>query len=86
MSNDCIFCKLSSGEVETDFVYEDDVCVAFKDANPKAKTHILIVSKKHITSLLELEDGDSEVVAHMIMKVKEVAEKVNLKGYMHVRE
>ncbi|MBI3495245.1 HIT domain-containing protein [Candidatus Berkelbacteria bacterium] len=49
MSNNCIFCKIVSGEIPTDFVYQSDSVVAFKDINPEAPVHVLIVPKKHTT-------------------------------------
>lgn len=75
MSEDCLFCKLISGEIPTNKVYEDDICFAFDDIEPEAPVHTLIVPKKHYR---DLEDGvPAEVLAHMLMKVPEVAE---LKG------
>ena len=86
---DCIFCKLVSGEMATQFVYEGEKCVAFNDINPKAATHVLIVPKKHIDSVMTLEEEDRDIVADMVYTAKKVAEKLNLEGYkltFHVGE
>lgn len=79
--DDCIFCKILNKEIPTEFIYEDDFCVIFKDINPKAATHLLIVSKKHIDSIAVLEESDSQIVGKMILAAKKIAKKLNLKGY-----
>lgn len=66
---DCIFCKISSGEIKSDFVYEDDSVVAFRDINPQAPTHILIVPKKHIQSINDFQSDDKELAAHILVDV-----------------
>jgi histidine triad (HIT) family protein len=78
---DCLFCKIVAGEINNEFLYEDEVCVIFKDINPKAKTHLLIVSKKHIDSIADLEDGDEKIVGHMVLCAKDIAKKMELSGY-----
>ena len=62
--SDCIFCKIASGEIPTDYIYEDDKVVAFKDINPAAPVHILIIPREHIASALELNDSNADIVAH----------------------
>ena len=79
--SDCLFCKISSSEFGTEFVFEDDECVVFNDIHPKAKTHLLIVPKKHIDSVATMKDGDEHVVGHLIHIAKIVAKKLNLKAY-----
>jgi histidine triad (HIT) family protein len=81
MSEDCIFCKISSGQTDTEFVHEDDHCVVFNDINPKAKTHLLIVSKRHLPSLADAEASDAELLSHMLLVAKTVAAEKGLKGY-----
>ncbi len=54
--SDCLFCKMVSGEIQTDVVYEDDNVLAFRDINPKAPVHILIIPKKHLPTLNDLDD------------------------------
>lgn len=81
MSDECIFCKISKGEFGTEFLHEDELCVIFRDIKPKAPTHLLIVPKKHIPSLFHLEEGDSKIASHLIMRAKKIAEKLGLTGY-----
>ncbi|MBD3330616.1 HIT domain-containing protein [Candidatus Peregrinibacteria bacterium] len=78
---DCIFCKIISGEINTAFLYEDEICVAFKDKNPKAKTHLLILPKKHIASVAVMNEGDEQTIGHLVKCAKEIAENLNLPGY-----
>lgn len=77
----CLFCKISNKETPADIVYEDDVAVAFNDINPTAPVHILIVPKKHIVSIKELEDEDKELMGQLILTAKKIAEENDLKGY-----
>lgn len=65
----CLFCKISSGAIKSDFVYEDDSVVAFRDINPQAPTHILIVPKKHIQSINDFQVDDKELAAHILVDV-----------------
>jgi histidine triad (HIT) family protein len=81
MASDCIFCKIVSKEIESDFLYEDDDCIIIRDINPKSKTHLLILPKKHISSILELEKNDSDLVGRLIFNAKKISKKLNLKGY-----
>ncbi len=62
---DCIFCKIIAGEVETDLVYEDEKVIAFKDINQQAPVHLLIVPRKHIPSLNDLSEDDYSLVAYI---------------------
>lgn len=79
---DCIFCKISSGEIPTKPIYEDEYIFAFDDINPAADIHFLIIPKKHIASLDECEAEDKELLGHIITKVGELAEKKGMKnGY-----
>lgn len=78
---DCIFCKISKGEFGTEFVYEDEDTVVFKDINPKAPTHLLVVPKKHYPNLSECDD---EILAKLIQTVKKVCKKENIKEYRTV--
>lgn len=55
---DCIFCKIVSGQIPADKVWEDDLCLAFRDLNPQAPVHILVIPKKHIPSLAEARVGE----------------------------
>ena len=79
----CIFCKIIKGEIPSEKVYEDELILAFKDISPAAPAHVLVVPKKHIKSLNELSKEDSAIIAHIYIKVKELAKKLDIdeKGY-----
>ncbi len=83
MSADCIFCKIINRELDADIVYADDQVVAFKDINPAAPVHILVVPRKHIPSLLEIEKEDEALIGHMHAVANELARgfKIDKKGY-----
>ncbi len=70
---DCLFCKIAGGELGTEFVYEDDRVVAFKDLNPQAPVHLLIVPRKHISTLIDLKDEDYELVGHIYKVANKLA-------------
>jgi histidine triad (HIT) family protein len=66
MASDCVFCKIIAGEIPSDRVYEDDQTVVFKDIDPKAKVHLLVVPKQHIPSLNELRPEHDALMAHLL--------------------
>lgn len=73
MSEDCLFCKISSGRTDTEFLHETDTLVVFRDINPAARVHLLIVPKKHIRSINDLADGDRLILADLIFAAKQMA-------------
>ena len=79
MSENCIFCKIIKGDFNTEFVYENEYVVVFKDINPKAPVHLLVVPKVHVASLNELEDKN--LMGELLMAVKETTKKIGLKSY-----
>ena len=80
--SDTIFGKIIRREIPADIVYEDDLALAFKDINPQAPTHILVVPKKPIPRLSEATATDTDLMGHLLMSVKKVAEIANLtNGY-----
>ena len=81
--DNCIFCKIIKGEIPSSKVYEDEEILAFKDINPAAPIHILVIPKKHITSLAEMKDGDEIIISKIYRVINEIAEKqgVKEKGY-----
>lgn len=83
MENDCIFCKIVKGEIPTTFLYKNDDLVVFRDINPHAPVHLLIVPARHIRSVNDLTEEDAKVVSDMIMAGKIMAEKeaVSKSGY-----
>lgn len=70
---DCIFCKIAAGEIDTELVYEDDRIAAFEDANPQAPVHLLIIPKKHIESLKEVENEEFNLIADIHRVIKDLA-------------
>ncbi len=86
---DCIFCKIVSGDIPAPRVFENDTCIAFNDIRPKAKTHVLIVPRRHIDSVMTLKDSDKELVGELVLAAKKIAEDLKLEGYQlkfHVGE
>lgn len=79
MTEECIFCKIINGDFNTEFVYENEHAVVFKDINPKAPIHLLVVPRVHAASLNELEDKN--LLGELLMAVKEVTKKIGLKSY-----
>jgi histidine triad (HIT) family protein len=79
--NDCLFCKISKGDIPSQQEHKDDVCVVFHDIQPKARVHLLIVPHKHIATIMDLEDGDENIIGHMTRIARDVAKKQGLKGY-----
>lgn len=78
---DCIFCKIIDKKIPSNFVYEDDFCVAFKDINPKARVHYLIIPRKHIPAVFDVEDADSALMGHLIHAAKKIGKMENLEHY-----
>ena len=83
MYENCIFCKIIKGEIPSSKVYEDEEILAFNDINPAAPIHVLVIPKKHIKSLADLEDGDENLVGKIYKVINEIAEKQEFKenGY-----
>lgn len=80
---DCIFCKIVKGENPSTKVYEDEEILAFKSINPVAPIHILVIPKKHITSLAYLEKEDEALIGKIYTVINKIAEEqgVKEKGY-----
>ena len=77
--SDCIFCKIVAGNIPSDLVYQDEKLVVFRDLHPKAKTHLLLVPRVHIKSLLEVEEEHRDLLAHMMLILPKVASDAGLK-------
>ena len=75
---DCIFCKIANGEIKSDKVFEDKDVFAFRDINPQAPVHILLIPKKHISSLNDIDEASNDLVGALIIKVKTLAKKLNI--------
>ncbi len=83
MTADCIFCKIVKGETPTEFLYQNENLVVFRDIRPHTPVHILIVPRKHIRSINDLTETDSRIISEMIFVAKETAKKesVSASGY-----
>jgi len=71
----CIFCKIINGEIPAQKLYEDDEMLAFNDARPMAPVHFLLIPKKHIQSLLDLEAEDAALAGRLLFKAQELAKE-----------
>lgn len=73
--DECIFCKIVRGEMDATIVYKDDQVTAFRDINPVAPTHILVVPNQHIASTNEVSGQDEQLLGHMLTVVKPIADE-----------
>lgn len=71
--DNCIFCKIAAGEIPADKVYEDDTVVAFRDLNPQAPVHILVIPRKHIATLNDLTPADEAIIGRLYGAAREIA-------------
>ncbi|HXG30034.1 MAG TPA: histidine triad nucleotide-binding protein [Thermodesulfobacteriota bacterium] len=80
---DCVFCKIVSKESPASIVYEDDISIAFKDINPQAPIHILVIPKRHIRTIAETTEEDKPLLGHLIHVARKIAEQLNIskKGF-----
>jgi len=80
---DCIFCQIIAGKIPGDIVYQDEEVLAFRDINPLASTHLLIVPRRHIPSLVHLSEADLPLIGRMVNIANQLARKegVSEKGY-----
>ncbi len=81
--NECLFCSLVEKKLPSDMVFEDSECIAFRDINPKAPVHILIVPKRHIASLAAAKVDDSALLGRLLYRAKLIAEQegIDASGY-----
>lgn len=79
MQEDCIFCKIIKGEIPSSKVYEDEEILAFNDINPATPIHVLVIPKKHITSLAQMEDGDEKIIGKIYKVINQIAEQQGFK-------
>lgn len=73
MAADCLFCRIVAGEIPADIVHRDDTVVAFRDVNPRAPTHILVIPSRHVVSAAALTDADAPLVGRLFAVVAELA-------------
>ena len=76
--NDCLFCKIVFGDIPCDKIFESELLIAFRDIAPVSPTHILIIPKKHISSLNEMEDEDRLLAGEMLFCAKKIAKSENI--------
>lgn len=75
---DCIFCKIACGEIPSNKVYEDDQVIAFHDLSPAAKVHVLVIPKMHITNVMEINEENSGIIAHIFEVIARLAKELKL--------
>lgn len=74
----CIFCKIVKGEIPSNKVYEDEKVLAFKDINPEAPVHVLIIPKNHIGSVNELTEESCDIISYIFIIAKNIAQKLGI--------
>ena len=75
---DCLFCKIASEEMKADVVYSDEDVIAFRDINPQAPTHVLIIPRKHVATINDLEDADAGLVGRLFLAARRIAKDEGL--------
>ena len=79
--SDCLFCKIAAGELPAKIVHEDEHIIAFHDIDPKAETHVLVIPKKHIVNLDDLQPDDEHIMNHLMFSIPRIAKDLGLEGY-----
>ncbi|MBI5462314.1 MAG: histidine triad nucleotide-binding protein [Gammaproteobacteria bacterium] len=84
--SDCLFCKMAAGEIKPDIVYEDADVFAFRDINPQAPTHVLVVPKTHIATLNDLQPEQAALIGKLYLAARQIAEQDGIaeRGYRTV--
>ncbi len=80
MAEDCVFCKIADGEIPADVVAESDDWLAFRDIDPKAPVHLLVIPREHVASLDDLEIGRRELAGELLLAARRVAEREGIGG------
>jgi len=75
---DCLFCKIAKAEIPANIIYQDDLIVAFDDINPQAPQHKIIIPRKHIASLNDVQTEDNGLIGHIINKATQLAKQLNI--------
>ncbi|MBT8101734.1 MAG: histidine triad nucleotide-binding protein [Gammaproteobacteria bacterium] len=78
--HDCLFCKILNGDIPADIVYESPTAVAFRDINPQAPTHVLIIPRKHISTINDIEVADHAIVGSLYDAARDIAKKEGFSG------
>ena len=74
-SSNCLFCKIAAGDIAAELLYENDAVLAFRDINPQAPTHILIIPRKHIATINDIEASDAELIGKLYLAAGELAQQ-----------
>jgi len=72
-SSDCLFCKIVAGDIPADIIYETESSIAFRDVNPQAPTHVLIIPRQHIATINDLNAGDESTVGDLYLAARKIA-------------
>jgi len=71
--SDCLFCKISNGQIPAKIVYQDDKAMAFEDIHPEAPIHVIIIPRKHIPTVLDITDEDQDIMGYLCLIAKKIA-------------
>jgi histidine triad (HIT) family protein len=82
-AQDCLFCRIADGEIPAEVIYQSENAIAFRDINPQAPTHALIIPRRHISTMNDLDVGDQELVGSLFLAAKDIAQQEGLaeEGY-----
>lgn len=75
---DCVFCKIINGEIPSEKVYEDDKVLAFKDINPAAPIHVLVIPKEHVQNVLEINHENKEMISDIFLAINKIAKQLGI--------
>lgn len=84
MAHDCLFCRIASGQVPSSQVYNDSNYYAFRDINPAAPSHILVIPRKHIERIDQAEEGDAGLLGNLFLTANKIAEQEGLTDFRYV--
>jgi len=76
--SNCLFCKIINKEIPSEILYEDDRVIAFKDVNPQAPVHILVIPKEHIESANDVDEGNSDVIGHIFAVINRLVKELGI--------
>ena len=78
IAEDCLFCRILWGDIPAEIIHESDTAIAFRDINPQAPTHVLIIPRRHIATINDLEPGDEPVIGSLYLAAKQIAAEEGL--------
>lgn len=80
MSESTVFKKIIDREIPANIVYEDDLCLAFRDINPQAPTHVIVIPKKEIPTVDDIAEADEALIGHLLVAIRKIAQQLGLAG------